>query len=193
MANSSLKHIRNYEVNPSIKELREVLRYNPRYVEGEINAKYVDDNLQTIIVKGAGHYEDRFHDNEKFIKTYTASFKELRSLSSVASDMYYFIADILSKKVGVDRVAVSKSEFFKYSGKKSDVSYYKALKELLVKNFIYRIIGEDSIFFINVRYFYNGNRGNLYAKHYGYDLSDDTPNPEWVELNKVLKGKNEVK
>jgi len=183
----SLKNIKNYEVNPSIEKLREYLKYSTQTIGGRILERYRDEDGMEVTRRDESYLKSKFVDTGRFFKIFDHTIEDVRNLSNGAKDMFYFITHKVVKRFALSSVKIDWDEYQKYSVKKSRASYYSSLKELLDKEFIYRKANSDNVFFINVTKFYNGDRGSLYEKHFGYDLSDNTPNPEWEELNEFLK------
>ena len=101
-------------------------------------------------------------DERTYVKLYTESIYEFDDLTLAANKIILYA--MRSLKPCTDIVKLIPKEVIECRGISSPTSYYKGLLELINKGFLFRKSNSDAEYFINVNYFYNGNRAGKVAK-----------------------------
>jgi len=110
-------------------------------------------------------------DTRPFVKIYSASLRQTAQLSVPATNLYWYVLGRMQP--GRDRVSLDIGEFLDFanyapptvagdgSGRRSTVHYYRAIAELLERQYLARCLGVEHTFFINTNHFFNGDRTKL--------------------------------
>jgi hypothetical protein len=101
---------------------------------------------------GAVVYEWEEVDKERFVKLFLAGLKQASGLSKAGLAVFELVYTALRDAPGEDTVRLS---VMTVGMKKT--TYYNGLRELLKKEFLYRSPW-DGVFFVNIRYMFNGDR-----------------------------------
>lgn len=157
-----------YAKNPSIPDLGEFKR--PKKL------KYGDDRRGFMVTGegefrggGAISYEWEEVDQERFVKLYLAGLKQAAGLSKTGVMVFEIVYDALRENPGKDFVMLSAAT----SGLE-ERTYQRGLRELLKKEFLYRS-PYDGMFFVNIRFMFNGDR-LAFVK--GYKLKEPEPDQQ---------------
>jgi hypothetical protein len=166
-----LNMFRSYDSNPSVCDLKDVIRVGGKVVAGEILYRNIDEEGVDVTKRAPGKEVKYLKDDEPFLKMYFNNSSLMMTLPSIGVDMFCYVISLMKGGIGKDCVTISKSGFAAFSGKVSDVSYYNGISSLLEAKILYKMIGEDNTFYVNVRVMFNGSRENLFKKYYGDDLT----------------------
>ncbi|PRY29779.1 hypothetical protein CLV58_12541 [Spirosoma oryzae] len=110
-------------------------------------------------------------DTLPFVKVYMGSLRQTSELSVPATNLYWYVLGMLQP--GRDRVTLDIGEFLDFArytppvatddgpGRRSTVHYYRAIAELLDRQYLARCLGAEHTFFINTNRFFNGDRTKL--------------------------------
>lgn len=113
-----------------------------------------------VITQGTfGFMEEKEVDNEQFVKVYLAGIRKYAELSKAGCQIFEFIYEEMSgyDAKDKDRVAIN---FYLIRQWRSSIlrrTYARGMRELLKKEFIFYSVVTD-MYFINVRYIFNGDR-----------------------------------
>ncbi len=143
-----------YTANPSIPSESEIKSPRRRQL-GEENRGLVvlDDGSGEVLGRGtAVAYEWEEVDKERFVKLFLSGVKQAAELSKPGLVMFEMVYNALRDKPGTDKIELS----FLTAGKSKTI-YYKGMRELLEKGFLYNT-PYDGTFFVNIRFMFNGNR-----------------------------------
>ena len=119
----------------------------------EFKGVIVDSESGEIIGHGgATVYEWEEVDAERFVKLYLGGLKKATGLSKAGLAVFEIVYHRLQDRPGQDTIMLS----LLTSGMKKS-AYYKGLKDLLDKEFLFRS-PYDGTFFVNIRFLFNGDR-----------------------------------
>lgn len=106
--------------------------------------------------------EEKEIDSEEFVKVYKEGLRNMYKLSKPGVMIFEYVYDEILGKNGVNRdtIALNAYHIQKWNPGISARTYNRGLHELLEKKFLYRSTTRD-MFFINVRYLFNGDRMGL--------------------------------
>ena len=157
-----------YASNPSVPSKDQIAK--PR------RARLGDDRKGLVIDGGTGEvvgcggaimYEWEEVDKERFVKLFLAGLKQAAGLSKAGLAVFELVYNALRATPGTDKVELSVHA----CGGMSKTTFYDGLRELLTKEFLYRSVA-DGVFFVNIRYMFNGDR-LAFVK--GYHLKGSQP------------------
>lgn len=132
-------------------------------------------------------YKKQYVDNDTFIKFYTDGIKRWFDLSHGAYKVFGYFINELQKTPNSDIVHFSLQDCMDMCGYRTHPMVYKALTELIQKEFICKSSKYKLAFFINPRNIYNGGRISIYE-----DLinKDNPPNDMNADEIKAIEDWN---
>lgn len=156
-----------YKMNPSLTgSLPVKIKANKPSRTGE--AYMVAPGTGEVLARGAfGFIEEKEVDSEQFVKIYLAGIRQYGELSKAGALLFEFIYNGMSGQNAKDRDTITISLALAQEWRKdlARATYYRGLNELLDKEFIYRSYASSDLYFVNVRFMFNGDRMIL-AKAY---------------------------
>lgn len=129
-----------FEENPSLKDLQ--------FIDEVVDEDAVVEKVYN-------------KDTAKFTKIFEPAHSNLQLLSSTGLRVLVYFFSVM--KPNKDTIIFSINDCKKYTGYTSNVNVYRGLGELLNKQFLFRIKDVDTMFFLNVNYFFNGRREKLFV------------------------------
>jgi hypothetical protein len=101
-------------------------------------------------------------DSEEFVKLYKDGIRHMHKLTKPGYMIFVYVYDEVVGKNGInkDTIALNAYHIQKWDPAVSARTYNRGLHELLEKKFLFRSTTRD-VFFINVRYLFNGDRMGL--------------------------------
>ncbi len=160
-ATTSIRKHERFDKNPFVKGLYAMKRGRKTVAIGtktyglfDRKTGEVEDPKQAHTFVGV----QRIVDKDEFVKIFISGITSIVDLSQLAQQIlsYFFNAS----KIGEDKVLFDMHECCKFTNK-STVSCSRGLTELLEKDFIARS-SQMSVYFINVNYFFKGDRYTLF-------------------------------
>lgn len=148
-----------YEKNPSITG-EFPTRIKPKQTNKLGDVYMVAPGSGEVVAQGAFAFvEEREVDSEEFGKIYLDGVKKFGELSKSGALLFEFIYREISGIKGKDKdiVALNYIRALRWKPDISKRTYDRGLGELLDKGFLFRSIDAD-VYFINVRFLFNGNR-----------------------------------
>ena len=147
-----------YEVNPSVPHENEIRKQRSVRFGDDKKGFVVDGGTGEILSVGSmGFYKFEEVDNERFVKLFLDGIKQTVGLSKAGLAMFELVYNHMQTNPNTDRVEIS---FYTSSKKISGLTertYHRGLRELLDREFLYRS-PSDGVFFVNIRYMFNGDR-----------------------------------
>lgn len=146
-----------YKENPSVPNAITSNKRRRVQVGSDQRGFILDNNTGEISVGGAAFYEYEEVDDTKFVKLFLAGVKQFSGLSKSGLELFEVVYKQLQSKHGEDKIVLSlhiaNDEVIGMNERK----YHRALRELLEKEILFRSPA-DSIFFVNIRFMFNGDR-----------------------------------
>jgi len=164
MAKKKINDFPTFDLNPSVEEVK-FQRYpiNPTKPvlitdkrTGDSYDADVPDRSEVVI----GEWGVR--DRTVFFKVFDGAEMEIGGLSSAAVKLLMFIMKSVTKDT--DEFRIDTNRCMTYLGYKNKVSVYDGIIGLLDAKFIYRKIGLDGIYYLNVNKVFKGTRQELLKK-----------------------------
>ena len=153
-----------YRTNPSVPAETEIKKNRRTQIGTDAKGLVVDNGTGEILGHGGAMvYEWEEVDKERFVKLYLAGLKQAAGLSKAGLSVFDLVYQQVRQNPGKDEVRLSPHET-----DLAQATYFRGLRELLKKEFIFRS-PYDGIFFVNIRFMFNGDR-LAFVK--GYKLKD---------------------
>jgi len=124
-------------------------------IKGLRRPKLLADGTNTPDELEVQHYTKIYHhiDNRDLMK----------GLSPVSLVLFWWL--VQNVKPGHDWLQINKSYFMSNTGFKSPHSFKKAIEELSIERIIYPAVGVKSVYWINPRIFFCGDRLKKFSEH----------------------------
>jgi hypothetical protein len=156
-----------YRVNPSLSQSLPV-KTKYKKPTGMSPAYRIVHDTGEIVAQGViGFLEEQEVDTEQFMKIYLAGIRQYGNLTKAGAKLFEYIYKEMSghKAKDTDTVTISLNLVREWHPKLAKPTYYRGLSELLDQGFLFRYFGSEDLYFVNVRYMFNGDRIVL-AKSY---------------------------
>jgi hypothetical protein len=146
-----------YETNPSILD-HESIKKRRSVRLGNEKKGFVIDGAGEVIAHGtAMFYEYEEVDNERFVKVFREGIKQTTGMSKSGMTIFDLVYVSVQDAPNKDEVKLSFYNASKKIQGLTERTYQRGLRELLDREFLFRS-PEDGVFFINIRYLFNGDR-----------------------------------
>lgn len=146
-----------YETNPSVPNPDSISKRRPVRIGNEKKGFVIDGGGEVLGQGSAMFYEFEEVDDARFVKLYLSGFKKARELSTAGLAVFELVYRQVQDKPNTDEV---KLNFYSVSNQIAGLTertYQRGLRELLDKEFLFRS-PYDGVFFVNIRYIFNGDR-----------------------------------
>jgi hypothetical protein len=156
-----------YRVNPSLSQSLPV-KVKYKKPSNMTSAYKIVHDTGEILAQGAiGFWEEQEVDTEQFVKIYLAGIRQYGNLTKAGAKLFEYIYKEMSghKAKDTDTVTITLNLVRDWHPKLAKTTYYRGLSELLDQEFLFRYFGSEDLYFVNVRYMFNGDRIVL-AKSY---------------------------
>lgn len=146
-----------YRANPSIPPSNGLATRQRRFeVPGGKAAVIVDNSTGEIKgIGGMGFWWQEEVDASRFVKLFLDGIKQACGLSKPGMQLFELVYHQMREKPGHDKIELS--QFIAQDRGLNERTYRRGLRELLQKEFLYRSTS-DGLFFINIRFMFNGDR-----------------------------------
>jgi hypothetical protein len=150
------KGIPVYTSNPSVPPADAISKFTKAKIGTDKRGLIIDEGSGEILGSGgAVVYEWEEVDKERFVKLFLAGVKQASGLSKAGILMFEKVYNQVRENPNSDQIKLGL-----HDPAVSDVprsTFYRGLKELLEKEFLFRSPW-DGVFFVNIRYMFNGDR-----------------------------------
>ncbi|GAA4422371.1 hypothetical protein [Bremerella cremea] len=146
-----------YRTNPSIPSSNGMATRSKRFhVPGGKASMIVDHSTGEIEgIGGMGFWWEEEVDTTRFVKLFLDGIKQAAGLSKTGIQVFELVYHQMRANSGSDEIKLNL-----YAAKDhglSDRTYQRGVRELLEKQFLYRS-PSDGVFFVNIRFMFNGDR-----------------------------------
>jgi hypothetical protein len=147
-----------YETNPSVPDIDSIKKQKKVRV-GDDKKGFIIDNSsgEVLSVGGAGFYEFEEVDSIRFVKLFLDGVKQVAGLSKTGLVAFELVYRQMQKNYGTDKIELSYDWAKIFNPDINDRTYRRGVKELLDKEILFRSLS-DGVFFVNIRYMFNGDR-----------------------------------
>lgn len=150
-----------YRANPSLVDSAMPTRIKPSDNTQFGEAYMIAPGTGEIMAKGTfGFVQEKEVDSEQFVKIYLAGIRQYGALSKAGALLFEYIYHRMSGKDAKDKdtITISLALAQEWNPKLTKTTYYRGLSELLDKEFIYRSYASNDLYYVNVRFMFNGDR-----------------------------------
>ena len=152
------KGIPIYRTNPSVPNASEISKKKKVQYGDDMKGFIVDSGSGEVVsVGGVGFYEFEEVDNSRFVKLFLAGVKQAAGLSKSGLSIFEVVYRELQSKPGEDKVMLSYYTASDRIEGLTERTYRRGVRELLDKEFLFRSPA-DGVFFVNIRFMFNGDR-----------------------------------
>ena len=146
-----------YRVNPSIPPSNGLATRQKRFeVPGGKAALIVDNTTGELKgIGGLGFWWQEEVDASRFVKLFLDGIKQACGLSKAGMQVFELVYNQIRDKPGHDKIELS--QYMAHDRGLNERTFRRGLRELLEKEFLYRSTS-DGVFFINIRFMFNGDR-----------------------------------
>lgn len=173
-----------YNHNPSVEDLSLQTRNKRVFIQNNKALIITDARTgeQMTANAGATFVRPEIVDTEQFIKIYTSGVAQLAELSGAGHKMFSTIYKIMLNAPNNDRLHIEYNDLtYKKLWQYTQKTFISGINDLLKNNIIFQTISPN-VFFINVKFFFNGDRINI-VKSYQLkqvDMFDEQNFLEWT-------------
>lgn len=147
-----------YQTNPSVPKQDSIGRARKRQIGDEHKGMVIDTGTGEVLGPGgAVAYEWEEVDAERFVKLFLTGLKQASGLSKSGLTIFEIVYNQVRQRPNDDRVELSYRIACNSIPDLADRTYNRGLRELLDKEFLFRSQA-DGVFFVNIRYMFNGDR-----------------------------------
>jgi hypothetical protein len=132
-----------------------------------------------VVAQGAFAFvEEKEVDSQEFVKVYLDGIRQYGQLSKAGALLFEFVYREISghKAKDKDTVTLNYPLALMWKPDLARATFFRGMKELLEKGFLYRSMGADN-YFVNVRFMFNGDRMVL-VKSYRRKSASPQPQPD---------------
>src|SRR5271155_834548 len=145
-----------YRTNPSVPQPYSLPSRTKRIsVPGGKGSVIVDNSSGEGRVGGLGFWFEEEVDTTRFVKLFLDGIKQAAGLSKTGIQVFELVYHEMRANPGRDEIKLN--QYVAKDHGISDRSYQRGVRELLEKEFLYRS-PSDGVFFVNIRFMFNGDR-----------------------------------
>ena len=153
-----------YRTNPSVPHPDSIKKPRRTRIGDEKKGLVIGDSGEILGQGSAVFYEFEEVDEARFVKLYLSGFKKAAKLSKAGLSVFELVYMQVQNKPNSDEVQLSYNLVEDCGIKLAKTTYFSGLKELLDNEFLFKSL-IDGVYFVNVRYIFNGDR-LTFAKGY---------------------------
>jgi len=159
-----------YRTNPSVPERSGLPTRSRRMnVPGGKGSVIVDSSTGELKgIGGMGFYWEEEVDTTRFVKMFLEGIKQAAGLSKTGIQVFELVYQEMRANPGSDEIKLN--QYLAKDHGLSDRTYQRGVRELLEKEFLYRS-PSDGVFFVNIRFMFNGDRLAFVKSYHLKDVS----------------------
>lgn len=147
-----------YETNPSIPTPQALQTRAKRVQLGDEKKGLVIGETGEVFGSGAAVvYEFEEVETTRFVKLYLSGIKQAAGLSKAGMTVFELVYRQIQDSPGVDQIGLSHEQAKRAGLDISERVFRNGLRDLLARGFLYESL-VPNLFFINIRYMFNGDR-----------------------------------
>jgi hypothetical protein len=146
-----------YRTNPSVPQANGLPTRTTRInVPGGRGSVIVDNTTGELKgIGGMGFWWEEEVDTTRFVKLFLEGIKQAAGLSKTGIQVFELVYHEMRANPGEDEIKLN--QYVAKDHGISDRTYQRGVRELLEKEFLYRS-PSDGVFFVNIRFMFNGDR-----------------------------------
>jgi hypothetical protein len=160
-----------YRTNPSVPQAFNMPTRTKRVfnVPGGKGSVIVDNSTGELKgIGGLGFWFEEEVDTTRFVKMFLDGIKQAAGLSRAGIQVFELVYREIQANPGSDEIKLN--QYVAKDRGISDRTYQRGVRELLEKEFLYRS-PSDGVFFVNIRFMFNGDRLAFVKSYYLKDAS----------------------
>jgi hypothetical protein len=159
-----------YRTNPSVPQASNMATRARRInVPGGKGSVIVDGTTGEIKgIGGMGFWWEEEVDSTRFVKLFLDGIKQAAGLSKTGIQVFELVYNEMRANPSVDEIKLN--QYVARDHGISDRTYQRGVRELLEKEFLYRS-PSDGVFFVNIRFMFNGDRLAFVRSYHVRDAS----------------------
>jgi hypothetical protein len=147
-----------YASNPSIPQKSDISKPRRVRLGDEKKGLVINEGTGEILgTGGALAYEWEEVDKERFVELFLSGLKQASGLSKAGLTLFEVVYKQMRGAPNSDVVILNFYTASEHVQRLNERTYQRGLRELLEKEFLYRS-PSDGVFFVNIRYMFNGDR-----------------------------------
>ena len=165
-----------YEKNPSVPDKSALQTRTKRVRIGdEQKGMFIGNDTGEVLGQGAAViYEFEEVETTRFVKLYLSGIKQAAGLSKAGLAVFELVYRQLQDNQGTDQIGLSHEQARRMGLDISERVFRNGIRDLLEREFLYESL-VSGLFFINIRYMFNGDR-LAFVK--GYKRKGALPKPD---------------
>ncbi|HEY1600567.1 MAG TPA: hypothetical protein VGG64_13250, partial [Pirellulales bacterium] len=146
-----------YRTNPSVPTTNGIATRSKRFhVPGGKASMIVDNSTGELKgIGGMGFWWEEEVDTTRFVKLFLDGIKQAAGLSKTGIQVFELVYFQMRANPGEDEIKLN--QYVAKDHGINDRTYQRGVRELLEKQFLYRS-PSDGVFFVNIRFMFNGDR-----------------------------------
>jgi hypothetical protein len=146
-----------YRTNPSVPATNDLpTRARRISVPGGKGSVIVDNSTGELKgIGGMGFWWEEEVDTTRFVKMFLDGIKQTAGLSKTGIQVFTLVYHEMRANPGRDEIKLN--QYVARDHGMTDRNYQRGVRELLEKEFLYRS-PSDGVFFVNIRFMFNGDR-----------------------------------
>lgn len=165
-----------YAENPSVSKALTTTKTRKKRISNKKGDKFMIVSHEGEVMAPAGFHEIIEVDNTQFIKLYAQGVKAFADLSKTATIIFELVVSEMQENIGKDELFIS-SQLAEIKGI-NPRTFLRGMKELISKEFLFESAKGGNWYFINVNYFFNGNRLGFLKE---YRLKETVQQPNLIK------------
>src|SRR5580700_1284158 len=159
-----------YRTNPSVPSPNGLPTRTKRIsVPGGRGSVIVDNSTGELKgIGGLGFWWEEEVDSSRFVKLFLDGIKQAAGLSKTGIQVFELVYHEMRANPGNDEIKLN--QYVAKDHNISDRTYQRGVRELLEKEFLYRS-PSDGVFFVNIRFMFNGDRVAFVKSYHLKDAS----------------------
>jgi hypothetical protein len=147
-----------YRTNPSVPAPDAINTRNKRIRIGDEKKGFVVDGLGEVVGNGvAAFYEFEEVESTRFVKLFFDGVKQVSGLSKTGLRVFEAVFRQMQDNPNKDEIMLSYAFVRDFNPDMTERTYNRSLKELLDREILFRSL-INGVFFVNIRYLFNGDR-----------------------------------
>jgi len=179
-----------YRTNPSVPQSHGLPTRTKRInVPGGRGSVIVDNTTGELKgIGGMGFWMEEEVDTTRFVKMFLDGIKQAAGLSKTGIQVFELVYRECHANPGRDEIKLN--QYVAKDHNISDRTYQRGVRELLEKEFLYRS-PSDGVFFVNIRFMFNGDRLAFVKSYHLKDASRQQELPLADVMSLPAPGKSE--
>jgi len=156
----NLSSFEKYSRNPSIdpySKFNTLIAKKKKYYQVTASTEMITNRETGVITKCVEQKIVHYVDQENFVKIFTDGMRQTYNLSRAGIQVFTFLLEIVQNNPNSDKLYLHYMDAIEEPHKISKDIFYRGLKELVQKNFIFSS-NRPNMYWLNIKMLFNGDR-----------------------------------